>query len=291
MGRPDMQGSTVIDNAGGGAGATAGDDLGGGNDGFEAEGNPPADDSLNEPGDGTDPNGAGEPGAAPEDAGPAGEETPGAGEGAESGPLNVEELKASLREELLADLQKDREEREAAAAASKPVELTEEQWIQKEAQLGVPRNAIQHFTGQMVHVYNKLRGEFEGRLAKYEKRDALQALAADPKFRDAGRYQKDVDEFLSQYEPRHWTNGDLLKQAVLYARGKNVNAVNQNRRALLERNKRIGGAARPGAAGSPGAGPRPAARPLTTIERSAARAAGMSDEQYSNLKKGPRTFA
>ena len=166
------------------------------------------------------------------------------------------------------------EEAMAKNAPQQPAQLTEEQWAAKEAEVGVPRGAIQFFTGQAMKVYNTLMQQMEARFAKFEKADQLRALSRAKGYEDAMRYPKFVEQFLSKYKPEHHANPELLKMAVVYARGMASKANVQRARVEAERGRRISGVARPSSPGSsagasrkPGA---PALRPLSTAQKQAA---------------------
>ncbi len=287
MARPDIKG-TVIDNDG------AADE--GGANGPENEPGSENLDALNEPGEGADPNGGGEN---PEDGEAAGavegaEGEP--GEGAEPGPEPVagaftpeaqEQFRAQLREELKAELLEEMKANQPAPAAK---EIPDEEWVKHESEWGIPRTAIKNVVSRMERVVNHVMAKMDERFAKFEKGDAIRALSQEKGFNDISRYQKDIDEFLGRYHPKHHSNPELLKQAVFYARGKNMNSAVRRAAVGAERNRKIAGVARPASATGPQGKNGVVKRALTPIERSAARAAGMSDEAYLKAKSERRVL-
>lgn len=163
-------------------------------------------------------------------------------------------------------------------------ERTPEEWAAMEQEYGVPRGAIERFTRQNVTVYNKIKDEMDARFAKYEMNDALGDLVKEQGFNDAVRYKKDVTAYLSRYETKHWTNPQLLKDAVIYARGLNANANVQKARTDSQRNVVVAGKGRPA---SPGGGQRRSNPvPLTKEQKEAAEMMGSESEYRKFMSKG-----
>jgi len=134
-----------------------------------------------------------------------------------------------------------------ASAAPQVAELSDEQWRAHEEKLGVGRETIKYFTNQAVKVYQTLLEKMDEKMARYEKADALRSISRDPKFSDATKYQKDVDEYLGQFHVSQHGNPDLLKNAIYYARGKNMGKTISKVQSQVARNPKIVGAGRPSA--------------------------------------------
>lgn len=165
-------------------------------------------------------------------------------------------------------------------------ELSEAEWAAKETEWGVPRTAIQAVTSQNVYLYNKIKqdimAEFDKRMGGFEKSSALQSLAKDPKFSDAPKYAKDVDEFIKDYPAQHHSNPELLKRAVIYARGLNIGKTVSKVRNEGERNRTITGAGKPN---SPNGGIRNKVVPLTPIQKKYADSMG-GEAEYRKYMNG-----
>jgi hypothetical protein len=277
MGRPEING-TVIDKSPAEAGAE-------GNHELETEAGEETNDALSEPGADAASDGGAEDqevgGDVDQEEGAAGGEEEGAGADVEASSLHdIEKLKEQLRSELRAELSAEMRENQPEP---QPKEISDEEWAKHEDNWGIPRKAITATVSRMERLAKHFEARLDERLAKFEKNDALRTLASDKGFTDAMRYQKDVDEFLSHYPAKHHSNPDLLKRAVMYSRGKNMKNNVNRARTESERNRRISGAGRPAPGGAP-VKKGLTSRPLTQIERSAARAAGMSDGEYLKLK-------
>lgn len=286
MARPDIKG-TVID--------TDGAADGGGANGPENEPGAENLDALNEPGAGADDNGGGEDSPDGEAAGGMEDAAGGAGEGAEPGPVDNgaftpearEQFRAQLREELRSEIM---EEMKANQPPTPAKEISDEEWVKHEAEWGIPRTAIKATVSRMERVVNHVMQKMDERFAKFEKGDALRTLSQEKGFNDISRYQKDIDDFLGRYHPKHHSNPDLLKQAVFYARGKNMPSAVKRAATGAERNRKISGIARPASAAGPQGKNGALKRALTPIERSAARAANMSDQAYLEAKSQRRVL-
>lgn len=282
MGRPDIQG-TVIDDVGDGA-------DGGKNNGPENETDVENLDTLDEPGNDADAQRGGENQEDGENAG--GEEGALPNEDGDPKPFKSagvpdelkEKLRNELREELRAEMREEIQRNQPPAPAK---EISEEEWVKHEADWGIPRTAIKATVSRLERVAQVVLKKMDERFAKFEKGEALRTLSREKGFEGAMRYQKDIDEFLTQYQPQFHSNPTVLKRAYLYARGKNMGTDIQKVRTGNERNLRIvqsGG--RPSAGGAP---VRTGSKiQLTASQKSAARAVGMSDQQYMDLKFGKK---
>jgi len=260
----------------GGAAAPAEGDK----NGVATETDPKGNDVVNEPAGDTDPVGGEEAGEAGKDAGaPEGEAANAEGD-PESGVAEQPFDPAAFKEDLIKEIQ------EKIAPPQAPQQLTEEQWAAKEQEFGVSRQAIQAFTQQNIKVYNAMREYVDAQFAAINKTTALQALSQEKGFTDAPRYRKEIDQFLSKFDPKVHSNPQLLKDAVIYARGLAASGNIQRARNDGERNRRIAGAARPSSPNANGGARKPAATPsLTREQRDAASKFGMSDAEYAGLMK------
>jgi hypothetical protein len=201
-------------------------------------------------------------------------------EGSESPGTKVNPELAAFKEEIKAELAKLAPV--APAAEVKP--LTEEQWGKLEEDWGQPRQTIQRITNQNVQVVRKLTEYIDSRFAKLEVGDTIQAVSKEALYTDAPRYQKEIREFIQDYDPKHWSNPELIKRAVIYARGLNANANLQKVRTDTEKNKKIAGPARPS---SPSGGIKRTTMPaLNGAHREAANLMG-SEGEYNKFRTRP----
>lgn len=167
--------------------------------------------------------------------------------------------------------------------ADAPPQLTEEQWAAKEQEVGVERKAIQFFTAQSMKVWNAVQDAMDARFAKFEKIEAIRDLSRTKGFEDASRYQKGIDSFLTKYQPKYHSNPELLKMAVIYARGLARSGDVRRAQVSSQRNVRVAGAARPSSPGSSaGATRRPGStqRPLTASQREVMQKFGWTEKEY-----------
>ncbi len=282
MGRPDIQG-TVIDDVGGGA-------EGGKNNGPEIENDAENLDTLDEQGDNANAERGGENQEDGENVG--GEEGALQNEDGESKPVKSagfpaelrEQLRQELREEMRAEMRAEMQKQNPPAPAK---EISEEEWAKHEADWGIPRTAIKATVSRMERVAQHVLKAMDERFAKFEKAESLRTLSREKGFEDSMRYQKDIDEFLTQYQPQFHSNPTVLKRAVIYARGLHAKDAVTKARNGNERNLRI---VQPG--GRPGAGGAPVRTgskvQLTASQKSAARSVGWTDQQYIENKFGKR---
>lgn len=202
-------------------------------------------------------------------------------EGSESPGTKVNPELAAFKEEIKAELAKLAPP-PAVAAEVKP--LTEEQWVKLEEEWGQPRQTIQRITNQNVKIVKNLTEYIDAKFAKLEVGEAIQEFSKTPGFTDANRYRNDIQEYLQDYEPKHWTNPALLERAVYYARGKNANANIAKVRTDAEKNKKIAGPARPS---SPSSGIKRTAMPaLNGAQKQAAEFMG-GENEYNKFRSRP----
>ncbi len=245
------------------------------------------DNALNEPTGNEDLNAGGENREVPEDGGQDEGQVDGQEEGAESALAEGEEATPepfdpnAFKEDILKSI-----DEKMTPPAAPPAELTEEQWAAKETEVGVPRQSIQFFTAQAMKVYETVMNHIEERFAKLDKVEGIRGISKEKGFEDATRYQKEIDQYLSRYHPKHHSNPQLLKDAVIYARGLNASKNIQRVRTDQDRNKKIAGPARPS---SPNGGKRVPTVALNASQRDVATKFGMSETEYQKLMKGRGT--
>lgn len=205
----------------------------------------------------------------------------------EPDPLeNIDEeigkMRSELREEILNEIKQSQQQ----AQAQQPIQLTDEQWAQKEQELGIPRNAIKAMTSQAVMVYNKIKDEvsqmLQERFSGIETDNAIKSVGQEKGFSDINTFRSGINEFLSKYDVKHHSNPELLKTAYFYAKGKSANSNVRRARVESERNKKISGSARP--ASPNGANRTATTKPLNASQLDVAKHFGMTPEQYSKLK-------
>jgi hypothetical protein len=222
---------------------------------------------------------AGEAGEAPlEGEGEAGTEEgdpAGADAAVEAPAFDPEKFEERLMEKLEAKLKPQ----------EPPRDLTDEEWAKKEEEFGASRQTIKAFTNQNVQVYNAMREYVDSLFAGVHKENRLKEISQEKGFTDAMRYRKGIDQFLSKYDPKHHSNPELLRMAVVYARGLDRSASVQRARNDGERNRRIAGPARPSSPGNGRSG-RPGLPALNATQKEVAAKFGMSDAEYAaQLKK------
>lgn len=233
---------------------------------------------INESGGTADPNGEAEVGEDGEN----GQEDEGAARQENESPKpldprieNIEKTLQMVREKL----------EQKPPEPQKP--LSDEDWAKLEQEWGAPRSTIERVTKQNVQIVNRLTDYIDSKFAKLEFSDALNGLSREAGFSDAVRYKKEVTEFLSDYDPKHWTNPTLLKKAVYYSRGLNANTNVNKARTDAERNKFIAGKARPS---SPGGGQRRISMPpLTPAQKEAAAMMPGGESEYMKFRTNGRT--
>lgn len=264
-----------------------GSEENGNHDGAEDPKDPAADTSVPEQGAEQDPNAGAEAGEV--EAGGEGDGSEAANEGAEGtdlSPNSVEALHKQVADltARLETLSKPREE--APAPVPQP---TEEQWQAKADELGVSVKYLKFETTQKANLYNRIKqeiiSEMTGRFSKFEKADAISSLSKDPQFADAPKYRKDIDTFLEKFDAKEQSNPELLKMAVIYARGLNAKKREAGIRSDGERNRHINGAARPASSSS---GTRSKVTPLFGNQKVVA--AMMNGDAEYNKFRGRRTF-
>jgi len=239
--------------------------------------------SVNEPGDDSNLDGRGTGGETPEGGGQE-EGAAGEGEGVQE-PVDKRETFETLNAkitELQTQLQQVMKPPERAQEPPPPP-ITEEQWAGAEEKWGIPRTAIQQFAGALTNLKQEMRSFIEEQLGDVKFERSINSLAKDPQYSDAVKYETDIKEYLKRVDPRFHSNVDVLKDATIWARGKNIGKTTDKIRNEKERNMRIAGPARPSSPTTGGKGGKglPA---LTAIEKSAADATDMPYEEYARLK-------
>jgi len=221
---------------------------------LDAEGNPVVDEEAE---DGNDEKAAGE---AEEDAGGELEE--------ETDPRDAQiaELKARLEK-----IEK------VPAREEKPFELTDEQWAKNEEDWGMDRKAIQRVTNQSMMVVQHITKMIDDRFAAMEGNKALETMSKRKGFEDTMKYQKDIGDFLKDYNPKFHSDQNLLEKAYYFARGKNSNGAIKKVIRSQERNRVIAGKIRSSASNTGG---KSKSVVLSPAQKSAAKAAGMDEAEY-----------
>lgn len=203
-------------------------------------------------------------------------------DGKEKGGVDAEALEASLLDkvkDLIPSLIPKPDEKQ------EPTELSDQEKEKMAQELGVPFSAIDHYTKQNALVVEKVKEMLDTELADFRKDNAVTRLSQDPKFSDAMKYKKEINEFLGNFPKKFHGDEKILKMAVMYGRGVNLKSEVHKARNDGERNRKIAGPGRPAA---PTSGARkPAPKPLTEMQKQAARAGGMSDDEYRKHLGGP----
>lgn len=197
------------------------------------------------------------------------------GEGAgKEDPNQLESFKADIKAEI-------------AKLTEKPVEqkpMTDEDWAKLEQSVGAPRQTIEFFTNQSVKVVNKMMDYIDSKFAKFEVGDAIANVGKEVGFSDATRYRNEINEFLGDYDTKHWSNPALIKKAVIYARGLNAGKNLTKARTDLERNKKIAGPARPA---SPATGMKRTSAPALSGAHKEVAAIMGNEAEYNKFRTRP----
>lgn len=230
-----------------------------------------ADENEPQPGGEADPQrgeGAGEAGGVREEA----EDGAGDAEGADD-PLKGALARLETAEKELAAL-KGR----PAEAPPAPKELSEEEWVKKEEEWGVGRNAIKQVASMHMSLFNHVNQMLDDRLGRFEVDSSLARLAHEPGFSDVNALRSGIDEFLQDVSPGRRSDPNVLKKAAIYARGLQAASRVNKARNSGERNRRIITKARPAAPS--GGVRRPHSAALTPSQRSAAAFHPEGEEGY-----------
>lgn len=230
-----------------------------------------------EPGAGTD---EGEPGAEGSGAEPKQEETT-------PDPLAEFTERMEKRFELLEKAVKPQER------APAPVEPTEEQWAELETKTQMPRAGIKHVATMMERGLKAIERKFEERLSAFESEKVLETVSADPSFSDAKTLKTEVQTYLKKFAPADRSDPELVKDAIIYARGLKSKAAIARAAKGQERNKHITGAARPA---SPNGGGNTAQAVLSSAQKQAASMLPGGEAEYRKIQAaakkngGPAVF-
>jgi hypothetical protein len=171
----------------------------------------------------------------------------------------------------------------------KAPQITEEEWAKYEEERGIPRTAQTWITNTLVRAVQDIEKVINQRFARIDRKEAIQGMASNPEFSDANKYQKEMDQYLEKVDPRYHANPEVLKDALIWARGMNYKKTVQNVRNEREVNKRISGVARPSTGGAKSSSKSTPA--LTALEKSAADAVGMSYSDYAASRSNGRIIA
>jgi hypothetical protein len=244
-------------------------------------------------------------GAGGETAGEAGEDAgeteAGSGEeepGSESEPLEeeqpdpVERLAASL-EERFAKLEEALQGRRAEKAAPT---LSDEDWANLEQTTGVGRKGHEHFAGLINHglqrLEQKLMSALGDKVNPVATDRAIDVVAGIKGFADARVLKPAINKFLAKFDAAQRSSPDLIKDAVIWARGMKASESVARAAKGAERNKTIAGAARPASPGGKGTGKAPVT--LNAAQKSAAMRLPGGEAEYRKLLDrkgtGPMTF-
>lgn len=228
---------------------------------------------------------------------PAGDaDSDGTGEGAEDGEVLEDEsgsreeeggvsesdpaAKIAALEAKIAQLEKGRTEPQQQRR-----EYSDEDYARAEKALGIPKQAIQFFTRQQAVLRQSILDAMEEKMGSYVgdlRRDStIRRLSMDPKYKDAAKYRKDIDSFMSKYHPREAGNMELAEMAYHYARSRAMDADAARSKGGRERNLKVAGAARPASPGS--SQPRSRAR-LSDLGKKVADQFGMEHQEAARWK-------
>lgn len=186
---------------------------------------------------------------------------------------------AQLREEVKAL-------KESKTAPAPQVEKTEEQKIQEAEKHGF------NDYRQMDYVNQSLQGlglavkqYIDQHLGDLRKGGIFQDFSKQKGFQDAESYRGGMDQYMEKYAKGQQPSKDLMEAAYFFAKGKGANKTVTKALGNREKNRKILTVVKPnGTASSKGKTPAKAVK-LTPIQRSAAKAAGMSDMEYAGLLK------
>ncbi len=173
----------------------------------------------------------------------------------------------------------------ANAAAPAKKELTEENWKALESQWGMPRKAISQVMQAQRMGLQMVTDQVQSLVAELRVDKEIDRISRMPGFSDAKRYRKEIDEFLTDIEPRYHSNQKILQTAIYVARGKNAGTDRARQVRTGQQNTRITGVARP-ASGIPAKGGAPAGGALNPAQRQAAALMGGEKEYRKFMRTG-----
>ena len=256
---------------------------GGAGDGVENPTNQEGNEAGLEPGAESNQNAGGEAGGLPEDNGGDGQGTGEEEGGGQPDPIDPRDEAITTLKTEIEQLKQKVNQGVAPVPRPQPVVFTPEQREQISQRFGgVPFEAVQGFGGMIENAVKQIETKMEQRFGQYTKRDAIEELSKEKGFEDIKKYSKDVDEYINRFAPIHWGNKEVIREAVRYARGKNMEQTIRKVTHNTERNLRVATTARP-ASSTASRGGKPAVK-LTEAEESAyqsfGKKSGMTREQY-----------
>ena len=260
----------------------------------EIEADTKADDIINEPSGDADLNRGAKTGKASGDVEPKEGEVGEGEEVSEEESINPQDLIKNLSakvEDLQRRLDNPQRAPKVEEKAPEPAPISDQEWEKYESEWGIPRTAIKNTVDRVVRAVTDIRSYVDQKFAKYERQEQLDSLSSDPEFNDAKKYSKEINQYLEKIDPRYHSNPDVLKDAVIWARGLNYKRSVQNVRNEKEINKRISGIARPASSSVSRGSKGKTSASLTTLEKSAADAVNMPYEEYAALKGKGRVIA
>ena len=206
------------------------------------------------------------------------------GQDQEEEPVKDETSLSDLKKELMGVREALSKGQSKPSEPPIPNKITEEQWEELEDKTGFSRKQIQ----TQWDMQRQFAATIDAKISKLERHELLESLSKEKGFEDALKYKADVGELLNDYGPQHQSNPEILKKAVLFARGKNMGSTIRKIQNGKEKNRRISGVARPS---SPSySEPKGGKVELTPIQKSAARSVGMSEEEYASIKTMPKVI-
>lgn len=166
--------------------------------------------------------------------------------------------------------------------------ITDEKWAEIEQKWGgMPRGHIQPIMRQQILLEKRLNATLDARFARFEKREVIDEMSHDPKFRDIKAHMAGINEFMDNFDVSQHADPKLLALAYGYSKGKGSAGAVRKAAKGREINRRIAGPARPAGTGGGHAAPKkPGSIRLTPVQRQAAAAAGMSEKDYiANMRR------
>ena len=104
---------------------------------------------------------------------------------------------------------------------------------------GMTKPALRMMMGSTVNLYNRIMGDIQRDLAPIQRRMILDGVSKEKGFEDAHRYSSKVDKILERFPANMQNNPEVVKFAILSARGENFGRAVHKARNERERSRKV----------------------------------------------------
>lgn len=154
---------------------------------------------------------------------------------------------------------------------------------------GMEYRAWQAMNGQLSGLGTALKGYVDELFSGLSVGNAIKSMASNKEFADVSKYESGMTEFLKkEVAPSKRSDPKMLAMAYYHEKGRQASGAVKQAVASKERHKKMGTVNRPSSPSSKPAGAQKQATKLTPIQRSAARAFGLSEDEYAEQKFGKK---